>query len=50
MSYEIVHVFPHEMLLDTEGTSCISLYQPTHRHMPENQQDLIRFKNSIQKN
>ncbi len=48
MSFEIVHVFPHEMLLDTEGTSCISLYQPTHRHGPENQQDLIRFKNLIQ--
>ena len=26
---------------------CISLYQPTHRHHPENQQDPIRFKNLI---
>jgi hypothetical protein len=24
---------------------CISLYQPTHRHHPDNQQDPIRFKN-----
>jgi hypothetical protein len=23
---------------------CLSLYQPTHRHHPENQQDLIRFR------
>ena len=26
---------------------CLSLYQPTHRHGPENQQDLIRFHNLI---
>lgn len=26
---------------------CLSLYQPTHRHGPENQQDLIRFRNLI---
>lgn len=48
MSYDIVNVFPHELLLSTEGT-CISLYQPTHRHIPENQQDLIRYKNLVQK-
>jgi hypothetical protein len=26
---------------------CLSLYQPTHRHRPENQQDLIRFRNLV---
>src|SRR3954447_21450557 len=24
---------------------CLSLYQPTHRHHPDNQQDPIRFRN-----
>ena len=26
---------------------CLSLYQPTHRHYPDNQQDPIRFRNLI---
>jgi len=26
---------------------CLSLYQPTHRHGPENRQDLIRFRNLV---
>lgn len=26
---------------------CLSLYQPTHRHGPENQQDLIRYRNLL---
>ena len=26
---------------------CLSLYQPTHRHHPENQQDPIRFRNLL---
>lgn len=26
---------------------CLSLYQPTHRHHPENQQDTIRFRNLV---
>jgi hypothetical protein len=26
---------------------CLSLYQPTHRHRPENQQDLSRFRNLV---
>ena len=26
---------------------CLSLYQPTHRHRPENQQDPIRFQNLV---
>jgi len=28
-------------------TPCLSLYQPTHRHHPDNQQDPIRFKNLV---
>ena len=27
--------------------ACLSLYQPTHRHGPENQQDPIRFRNLV---
>lgn len=30
-------------LLDNCDPPCLSLYQPTHRHHPENQQDPIRF-------
>lgn len=46
--YEIVNQFPHEIFNDRREVS-ISLYQPTHRHRPSNKQDLIRFKNLIQK-
>lgn len=28
---------------------CLSLYQPTHRHYPENRQDPIRFRNLLEK-
>jgi hypothetical protein len=34
-------------LLGAGEPPCISLYQPTHRHHPENAQDPIRFKNLI---
>lgn len=34
-------------LLDAHEPPCISLYQPTHRHLPENEQDPIRFRNLI---
>jgi Bacterial archaeo-eukaryotic release factor family 3 len=34
-------------LLDAHEPPCISLYQPTHRHRPENKQDPIRFRNLI---
>lgn len=47
MLYEIVNDFPNE-ILDVKEAPFISLYQPTHRHRPENKQDLIRFKNLIQ--
>jgi len=34
-------------LLDTHESPCLSLYQPTYRHHPENQQDPIRFRNLV---
>lgn len=34
-------------LLDASEPPCLSLYQPTHRHHPENQQDPIRFRNLV---
>jgi hypothetical protein len=34
-------------LLDNCDPPCLSLYQPTHRHHPENQQDPIRFGNLV---
>ncbi len=34
-------------LLDARDGPCLSLYQPTHRNHPDNQQDPIRFKNSV---
>jgi hypothetical protein len=36
-------------LLDACGPPCLSLYQPTHRRHPENQQDPIRFRNLVKK-
>jgi len=32
-------------LASVQQTPCLSLYQPTHRSRPENQQDQIRFRN-----
>ena len=34
-------------LLSAQRTPCLSLYQPTHRRHPENQQDPIRFRNLV---
>jgi hypothetical protein len=34
-------------LSDTCDPPCLSLYQPTHRHHPDNQQDPIRFRNLV---
>lgn len=34
-------------LFDNLEPPCLSLYQPTHRHHPDNQQDPIRFKNLV---
>lgn len=46
MLYEITDQFPNDMMLEEGGTH-ISLYQPTHRHYPENKQDTIVFKNLL---
>ncbi|MGK2924438.1 MAG: hypothetical protein ACSLE2_02345 [Lysobacterales bacterium] len=34
-------------ILDSRGPPCLSLYQPTGRHHPDNQQDPIRFGNLV---
>ena len=34
-------------LLDAVEPPCLSLYQPTHRRHPQNQQDAIRFRNLV---
>jgi hypothetical protein len=34
-------------LLDNCDPPCLSLYQPTHRHHPDNQEDPIRFKKLV---
>ena len=34
-------------LLSEHESPCISLYQPTHRRHPENQQDPIRYRNLV---
>lgn len=46
MLYEIVNQFPDDMIFDEAGPF-ISLYQPTHKHFPENKQDPIVFKNLV---
>lgn len=48
MNYRIVKEFPSEILYDREGI-CVSIYQPTHRHSADRQQDKIVFKNQLQK-
>ena len=44
--YEIVKDFPNDLIFEKEGPF-MSLYQPTHKSSPENQQDPIRFKNLV---
>jgi hypothetical protein len=34
-------------IFDAPEPPCLSLYQPTHRHHPDNQQDPIRFRNLV---
>lgn len=48
MLYEIVEHFPNEIIYEGKAP-CISLYQPTYRHKPESRQNIIRFKNLIQR-
>jgi len=35
------------LLRVTHAPPCISIYQPTHRHHPDNEQDPIRFRNLV---
>ena len=47
-----MHDLHHDFIagvLRSPPAPCISLYQPTHRHHPENQQDPIRFTNLVKK-
>ena len=48
MIYEITDVFSDDIMYEEEAP-LISLYQPTHRNRPDNKQDIIRFKNLVQK-
>ena len=36
------------LLAAHSGQPCLSLYQPTHRHHPDNQQDSLRFRHLVQ--
>jgi hypothetical protein len=38
-----------DLLSQAHEGPCLSLYQPTHRHHPDNRQDPIRFKNLLAK-
>src|SRR5699024_7062241 len=49
MSYEIVNMFPHPLVLEETDGTCISLYQPVHHLIPEREQNSIRYKNQLQK-
>src|SRR5680860_917994 len=44
--YKIVKVFPNDIIFE-DSEPCISMYQSTYRHFPENKQDPIVFKNLI---
>ncbi len=46
MLYKIVDSFPDPIIFSEAGPF-VSLYQPTHRHSPDNKQDPIKFKNSL---
>lgn len=36
-------------LVATQSSPCLSLYLPTHRHRPDNQQDPIRYRNLLKR-
>ncbi|QRN86223.1 hypothetical protein JR334_03090 [Clostridia bacterium] len=46
MLYQVMHEFPEPTLLE-QNDIMISLYQPTHRHAPENRGDLVMFGNLL---
>ena len=37
----------NELLAEPPSPPCVSIYQPTHRRHPDNQQDPIRFRNLV---
>lgn len=41
------HDYPAGLFFDVQETPCLSLYEPTHRSHPDNQQDPIRFRNLV---
>lgn len=41
------HDYPAGLFFDVQESPCLSLYQPTHRSHPDNQQDRIRFRNLV---
>lgn len=45
--YRIVNEFPNDLIFSEKEGPYISIYQPTHRYSPENQQDVTRFKNLL---
>lgn len=49
MLYEVTDVFLNDIMYEEEKGPLISLYQPTHRKRPDNKQDIIRFKNLVQR-
>lgn len=48
MRFKIVNNYSSDILRETEAPF-VSLYQPTHRHRPDNKQDIIRFKNLVKR-
>lgn len=48
MKYELVKDFPNPIIFDKQEP-CISLFQTTYRHSPESHQNMIMFKNLLQK-
>ena len=45
--YRSTHQSTVRLLVGAHRAPCISIYQPTHRHYPDNRQDSIRFKNLV---
>jgi hypothetical protein len=46
MLYQVMNELPEQTLLE-QNEIMISLYQPTHRHAPENKQDPVLFSNLL---
>ena len=45
--YTLANDYQTGLLRNSREAPCLSLYQPTHRHHPDNQQDPIRFRNLL---